>query len=218
MRERGTAAIAALMLLAATVVGCSKPMALRKAMETLDLSQESIALMTLKTANHFKPKYQPYVKSIYLYDEGRDKQQIFNVVKPANEVENEFNEYLISMNLLPGTYRFGAVLGQSTGFALILPIIGTFIIPQINHRFEVKQNAIVYVGRVEAVMRERKDENEPKAGPITPLIGQSVTGFGDGTFDITISDNYELDLQMFVEKYPMLAEHSIEKAVPPPPE
>ena len=48
-----------------------------------------------------------------------------------------------------------------------------------------------------------------------PPIDQVVTGLPGGTFEIRISDNYEGDVQAFCERYPALAELTMERAVLP---
>src|SRR6266568_2596132 len=52
-----------------------------------------------------------------------------------------------------------------------------------SNRFEVKPAQVVYLGRVEAVRRERKDDGELRAGFVIPLIGQAVAGYSGGTFE-----------------------------------
>lgn len=120
-------------------------------------------------------------------------------------------EYLVSISLPPGRYKLREISGASGGF----PVLGTFSIP-VYTKFEMRPNTLVYLGRIEAVVRERKDDNELRAGPVFPLLDQAITGFSGGTFDIRIFDNYEEDFSFFVEKYPLLSKYAVEKAVLPP--
>jgi hypothetical protein len=70
----------------------------------------------------------------------------------------------------------------------------------------VNKDGIYYLGHIEAVYRERK-ENEFHAGRAMNL---------DGTFDITISDNCDIDIQMFKNKFVQLKDIDIQKAILPP--
>ncbi len=80
---------------------------------------------------------------------------------------------------------------------------------------ELKPNKIVYLGRIEAVIRERKNDGELRAGPVVPLLDQAVTGFAGGTFDINVYDNYDKDIALFKQIYPLLNKYTVEKAVLP---
>lgn len=82
--------------------------------------------------------------------------------------------------------------------------------------FELKANSMIYLGRVEAVVRERKDDSELRAGPVVPLIDQAVAGFSGGTFHIQVLDNYDADLASFRQKYPALEKFTVDRAVVPP--
>jgi len=192
------------------VFGCAtKPMTFNEHTRAFFLAQESVALMTLKVSNQYKPSFQPSVDSMTVWKDNGDKFRI-PVNKPYNQVENQFNEYLITMSLPAGFYKIGRIYGFS-GIALIS---GTFHIPVFSD-FEVKQSKVVYLGHIEATLRERKDDDELRAGPLdSPIPG--VTGFSGGTFDIKISDNFDGDIVIFKQKYPFLGNSSVEKAILPP--
>lgn len=101
------------------------------------------------------------------------------------------------------------------GFNQKFPLNAEFLIP-LYTRFELRPNSVVYLGRVEAVVRERKDDSEWRAGPVAPIIGQTEAGFSTGIFDIRVSDNYDEDLVVFRQKYPAGARFTVERAVLPP--
>jgi hypothetical protein len=81
--------------------------------------------------------------------------------------------------------------------------------------FELVPRSIVYLGRVEAVVRERKNDTELRAGPLIPLIDQSVAGYSGGTFHIHILNNYDSDRAFFREKYPALQAVTVDQVVLP---
>jgi hypothetical protein len=195
------------------VSGCAtiKPMALDN-IKAIELDQRSVALMTVKTSNQYRPNYQPNVCSIFIWTTGKEGKEkyTFSVEKPYNSVENQFNEYLISIDLPPGKYKLREIFGTSG----IFPFRGMFSIP-IYVDFELKPNKVIYLGRIEAVVRERKNDSEMRAGPVIPLVDQAVTGFSGGTFDVRIFDNYDEDIVIFKQKYPVLNNYAVEKAILP---
>jgi hypothetical protein len=65
------------------------------------------------------------------------------------------------------------------------------------------------------VLRERKTDNETRAGSIFPLIDQSIVGFSGGTFDVVIEDKFDEDMQSFIKEYPVLQKVKVEKSILP---
>jgi hypothetical protein len=207
-----------LMVLTATVLfgGCAtvKPMPLSGETKTLDLSKETVAIFTVKTSNPFKPGYQPHVSYVHVRQNGgQEKKETFSfsVNDAYSKVENQYDEYLVSISLPPGKYKLRHIGGTSGVF----PVHGNFAVP-VFADVELKPNKLVYLGRVEATLRERKNDSEIRGGSPIPLIDQAVTGFGKGTFDINIYDNYDKDVALFKQIYPVLKSYSVEKAVLPP--
>lgn len=185
-------------------VGCAT-MALSPGMKTLDLTQKSFALMTIKVSNKFKPDYQPELSLFFVREVNSTFSKSFNLGTPHKQVTKEYNEYLVSMNLIPGKYMLEYITGSGEGFL----VSGSCEI-HINKNFELEPNQVVYLGHIEAVNRERKNDSEKRAGPLLPLVDQQATGFYKGTFDITFSDSYDDDVAFFKMKYPVLGNYTIE--------
>lgn len=203
--------------------GCAseirKPLPLTRETSALDLQKESIALFTIKTSNQYKADYQPYVANFSVRtNDGKEKQETHLFLggvgltakppKPYSKVEKQFNDYLLSMSLPAGKYKLSYIGGWSHSGI----IRGYFAIP-VFADFELAPNKIVYLGRIEAMLRERKNDGELRGGSVFPLIDQAATGFSSGTFDINIYDNYEKDVSLFKDWYPVLDRLTIEKAV-----
>jgi hypothetical protein len=190
--------------------GCSsqRTMALAGGSKGMDLTNESIGVFTLRTSNRLKPAYQPRVGRINVILAGSKKAAAFRVGKPSSEGKNAFYEYIISVKLKPGTYGIDRVIG---GSGVPLLVKGIFDFP-VGASFELPPNAIVYLGHVDMVNRERK-EGERRSGGLLPLIDQAVTGYSQGTFDVTISDRNETDLPLFKQAYPALQDRTIEKVI-----
>jgi hypothetical protein len=182
-------------------------MALSAKTKTLDLSEASVALMTMKIANEYKPGFQPTDCFVLIKEMEKGKTRTYVVGKPNHSVKKQFNEYLVSMKCVPGEYKFQNISGSSSHF----PIYGSFVIP-VSNSIEIQPGKVVYLGRIEAVNRERVG-NEPRAGSVIPLLDQAVSGFGGGTWHIKMYDNYEEDIAAFKQKYPLIGNYTVEKMV-----
>jgi len=196
-----------LLLLGFFVSSCATTMPLNKDISQLDIAEESIAIMSLKMSNQYITSYQPYVVQIEVAQIDETNGNKFKVEELYNEVADTFNEYLVSFQLPPGSYKIGEVRGWSG----IFPVMGHFEFPM-DVEFELGSNTITYIGHVEMTNRERKDD-EPRSGGIFPLIDQAATGFSGGTFDITISDRYIDDTKIFKEKYSPVEEYDIKNQI-----
>jgi hypothetical protein len=202
-----------------TMVGADfvKPTALNDKTNALDLQKESVALLTVKTSNMYKPGYQPDMWGIYvLTNDGKEKKETYRFGDKLGRLEpykadKEFNEYLVSISLPAGKYK----LSRINGTGGVFPVRGNFVIP-IFADFDLPSNKIVYLGRIEATLRERKNDDELRAGSVVPLIDQAATGFYSGTFDVNIFDNHDKDVALFKQTYPLLNNFTIEEAILPP--
>ncbi len=189
--------------------GCTtiKPPALSGNTSIIDVSKESIALLTVKIANEYKPSYQPNIIYIFVWgDMEKDRNEYsFSVDEKYKEVENSFNEYLISFQLPPGKYKLRELFARSG----IFPVIGAFSVP-VYSSFSIEPHKIIYLGHLEATIKERTDDKMLRAGSVIPLIDQAVTGASGGTFDVKIADLFEDDIKLFQQKYPYLGKHQVE--------
>ena len=195
--------------------GCAtiNPSALNTNITAIDLSKESIALLTVKVANEYKTSFQPNITAIFVgSDVEKDGEKFtFQIDGKYKEVEDSFNEYLISFQLPAGTYkllRLHAYNGDN------FFITGIFSIP-IYSTFSIEPQKIIYLGHIEATLVERTDEKLLRAGPVLPLLDQAVVGASGGTFVIQIEDLYESDIKLFQQRYPYLAKYQVENLTLP---
>lgn len=197
------------------LVGCAtvKPMGLNEPLTSLPQSKEAVAFFSLRIMNRNKPGFQPKVSHVFVWEADKEKREkySFKVDDPYRQGKDEFNDYLVSVRLPSGGY----MLREIFGFAGFFPIRGMFAAP-VFERFDLSPGTIVYLGHIEATIRERKSDDELRAGPLIPLIDQAVTGLSGGTFEIQISDDYDNDVLAFSEKYPGLVATTIERSVLPP--
>jgi len=91
--------------------GCAANMPLTKDVKSIDVSQKSIALVSVKISNQNEPKYQPGLMYAFFFPDGKDGEKTHVAIKttPIKSEENKFNEYLLSFSLKPGTYNFAAI-------------------------------------------------------------------------------------------------------------
>jgi hypothetical protein len=193
------------------LAGCAANMPLTANQDTIDLSNESIALVSVKVANKYKPSYQPGMLYAFFFPEGEDGKKTHIDIKtdPVVSEEDRYNEYILNFSLKPGTYNFAAIWGQ---YQVPLLLNATCVIP-LNSKVEIKPNCVSYLGHIDAVIRKRNNDEEQRAGAVVPLIDQAVVGFSGGTFDVAIRDQYEEDMGRFLAKYPALNNVTVEKNV-----
>jgi hypothetical protein len=126
--------------------------------------------------------------------------------------------YLLLMELEPGDYVIRGFYASTAGMIdLVFPTLnGLFFLP-LHAQFQSSTPGVFYLGHVQAVLRERKD-NEFSAGKSYPwmLGGQQVCGAVSGTFDVSISNQWEKDESNFRENFEELKDVFIDVAILPP--
>lgn len=203
----GVAAVAVL------VGGCmtGRPMAFAPGAPPVALGpQEGLALGTLRVGNVFKPGCQPHAKSLLVRAaaEGEATTRFETTPIRSSAAENDqYEEFLVTLPLAPGGYQLVDVFVRANCGI----VFGNGAIP-VNAPFRVEAGKALYVGRIEAVRRERKGD-EPRAGSVIPLIDQAVTGFSGGTFDVRIVDAFDRDVPVLKATHAPLAGTEIQKAL-----
>jgi hypothetical protein len=115
------------------------------------------------------------------------------------------------MSLPPGKYVVRGISGSSG----IFPVRGNFFVPM-HSGIEVKPKSVVYIGQVQAKVRERNEQaKEFRAGAVIPLIDQAVTGFSSGTWEISIRDGFNEDMGKFKNAFPVLVPATVTKQILP---
>lgn len=189
---------AAIVLLAA----CGTPMALTGKTKQLDVSQKSMVLASFALTRS-DGRAMPWPKLVQVVDLGAPKGsrvQSFAVDTDGMAYGDDSRHYvaLLRMSLAPGRYTLGGIGGQLSTF----PLNGRWQIP-LGLQFDVPAQSVVYLGRVSADMRPRKD-TEFRAGSLIPLIDQALLGISSSTFDVTTTDMSAFDLPLFTEAFPAL--------------
>jgi len=205
----------AFLLFAFMFVGCAtvKHTALNQNVKSIDISQESIAIFTVKVANKYKPRYQPKIIQCIVKnnDTGKGEKYLFIVDGEYKGIENEYNEHLISFQLPPGRYKLEEFVARWKN----VHVTGFFTIP-IYSVFEIEANEIIYLGHIEAHVVEKTNDDQLPAGPPLPLIVQLGVGASGGTFVIEINDLFKNDIELFKNQYHYLSDYNIENRTLPP--
>lgn len=199
----------------ALISGCATvhEMGVKKDTKHLKLDNKGLLLMSVQVANEYKPDYQPQVIVAFVEKpnaQSKEDRHNFKTDLEGTISSSDGSRYLLRMELEPGKY---VVRGASCMYRSLF-LIGSCFIP-IHADIVVEPNKVTYLGRVKGVMKERKDE-EFRAGPLIPLVDQSVTGFSQSTFEVFISDQSDEDLTAYKSLFPVLSTAEIETRILPP--
>jgi hypothetical protein len=201
------------------MAGCSShQMALTKGQSSIDVTKKSLALLSVKISNQYRPNYQLDIMGALICPQsercGHGAVKHFHKIQTPykiNSVENSFNEYLLSFELESGAYNFHSIGAAYDRF----PISGGGSVP-LNYKLEVKSNSITYLGHLEVVMRERKNDSEVRAGRFGPFLDQNpAVGAYSGTYDVVVNDKFDEDMKSFISEYPALKNVKVEKSILP---
>ena len=192
-------------------------MALTKGQSSIDVTKKSLALLSVKISNQYKPNYQLDIIGALICPQsercGHGSVKYFHKTQSPyriKNVENSFNEYLLSFELESGAYNVHSIGAVYDHF----PITGGGSVP-LNYKLEIKPNSIIYLGHLDVVMRERKNDSEIRAGNVIPLIDQAVVGTASGTYDVVVEDKFEEDMKLFISEYPALQKVKVERNILP---
>jgi len=199
------------------MTGCAgHEMALTKGQTNIDVTKKSLALLSVKISNQYKPNYQLDIMGALICPQSErcghgSRKHFHNIKSPykIKSIENSFNEYLLSFELESGSYNFHSMGAIYDHF----PITGGGPVP-LNFKLEIKPNVVIYLGHLDVVMRERKNDSEERAGQIR-VTQNPVVGTVMGTYDVVVEDKYDEDMKLFISKYPVLQKVKVEKSILP---
>jgi hypothetical protein len=202
--------------MAFVIMGCAgHKMALTKGQTDIDVTKKSIALLSVKVSNQHKPSCQPDITGAVLWPQSetcsRPLPYLHKAESPYRSEEDRFKEYLLSFELDSGTYSLQWI-GARYSIPLLIESGGK--IP-IDAKIDIVPNRVCYLGHLDVVLRERKNDSETRAGSLIPLIDQAVAGFSTGTFDIVVEDRFDEDMKLYISEYPALQKVKVEKSILP---
>jgi len=198
--------------------GCAgNKMALTKGQSDIDLTKKSIALLSVRISNQYKPSRQLELLSVVIcpQSEPNCKQDLpsnsGSPYKPYKREKDYFNEYLLKYELEIGTYNID---GLYTTYRIPTLTSGVGF-TKLNLTTEIKPNSISYLGHLDIILREKKSDAEISAGGAIPFIDQYIAGFSSGTFDVVVEDKFDEDMKSFISEYPALQKVKVEKSILP---
>jgi len=201
-----------------TMSGCAgNKMALTKGQSDIDLTKKSIALLSVRISNQYKPSRQLELLSVVIcpQSEPNCKQDLpsnsGSPYKPYKREKDYFNEYLLKYELEIGTYNID---GLYTTYRIPTLTSGVGF-TKLNLTTEIKPNSISYLGHLDIILREKKSDAEISAGGAIPFIDQYIAGFSSGTFDVVVEDKFDEDMKSFISEYPALQKVKVEKSILP---
>jgi hypothetical protein len=190
------------LLSALFLIGCAHHMPIAKGENNIDLSKQTIALLSVKVSNQHKPEYQP---NRLLFFAGGSAHVVNEIYKSEKD---SFNSYLVNLGLKPGMNRF-----EKIWFIYAGVFVGGHATIPLEVDAEVKGGSVTYLGHLNLAIRSKNDSDEPTAGPLLPLIDQAVTGFSTGTYDFIVEDRFDEDIKLFTTEYPVLGKVKVEKSI-----
>ena len=200
----------AAIIVALSITGCAfDKMSLTGKSESIDVTEKSMVLLTVKLVNQVSPRYQPDIVNMNIEPKNERKPRLFNMDDEGRILSDSGNEFLYRISMPPGKYIIRAIGGRANKF----PVMSNFLVP-IHTDLDVPAGKIIYIGRISAVNRARTG-NEERAGMIFPLIDQAVAGFSGGTWDVEVVDNQEADMQLLKNRFVALQNASVEKQILP---
>lgn len=199
-----------------------RSMPLQTGMNSLNVNNGSICLLSIKAENQFKTGWPPEVRIVKIVNVDTKERYLFKVVeldfslfiktgKDMVTINKEgVTEALVGFQLIPGDY----LLKDVRGGCVKALICGQFAFP-FDIPFTVNPGEYVYMGRIEMINRKRVSKDEIPSGGKFPLVDQFISGFGRSTFDVNVIDNFDQDIDAFKAKFPVIANQEIRKRILP---
>lgn len=208
--------ILAPLILLAALTGCAttQQMPLQAPAEKLDTAKSTF-LMSVTLDNTCRDRFIPWLRTVQVVRGGVDSKEKPVLFKMDStgvhyyDNKNQPPKFLVRLQLEPGTYTIRGVDSTARAF----PINGTYFTP-LHAPLTAGKAGVYYLGSVHANVRERKGD-EFKAGPTTPLIDQGVACASTGTFDVSVTDAFDVDMALFNKAFAQLNGARVEKALVP---
>ena len=194
-----------------TLSGCASvsEMPLKSGLTDIDTSQKSLIVGKLSIKNENAPSHQPYLLCIFVEKDG----QLYSYKSPTlvSDMGTDGKSYFFSMDVPPGkaTIKFARFLRD-----IPLLVLATADLP-FEHEIDIPKDEVIYIGNIQATIKPRENDEQPRAGSVIPLIDQAVAGFSSGTFEVEIIDDFQIDTTNLINKYPALSNRNITKQILP---
>lgn len=170
-------------------------------------SPKPLLLLSVDMKNDYRPRFQPVVRAVHLSRQVGGKEEVLSFAMDRKgsywgENEDQPPRHMVRLELEPGQYQLRGVLATASAFPFTASYYLPLLLP-LNVSDSATQGRVVYLGNVNATVRERQGD-EFKAGPSIPLLDQAAAGASGGTFEVRITDAAEADLALFRKLFPAL--------------
>ena len=189
------------------ISGCALG-ALDKQAQSIDLSKESVVILSLDLTNEFKPDSLAshlgmQVKKIETDGTPSKSALIWSMglVEPVSKIA------LASKQIPAGSYTIEKLVG-----VLGSPLFAGNLDFSVDAPFNVLPNSVIYLGHVRLVNKERIGKDDQASGLAIPLIPQAVHGMGNGTLNVKLEDRYDSIVLLLKQDYPALKNLTIVRA------
>jgi hypothetical protein len=197
------------MCLASFFVGCANNMALTKGQDSVDLSNSSIALLSVRASNQNEPSHQPLIVGAYTL---RQSKTTFHRTRTAYKKEGDaFKEQWLSFELEPGINNFTKLWATCPD----LVFLTSFASIPLNLDADIKPNSINYLGHLDVTIRKKNNDDEESVGSGPYVVGNAAAGFLTATYDVVVEDKIDEDIKTFIAEYPALNKVKVEKSILP---
>lgn len=195
--------------LALVLSGCGAA-TMPRGQETVDVSKKSIALLSLRISNKYEPSYQPHLRFLVIAGPN-GKEDVF-LGKSYMRATDSYTEYWLGFELDPGEHKFIKFNSVVNNF-----LVKAVSSAPLNLDAVINQNAVQYLGHIDAVIRKKQNDDEQMAAAwVYPgTLAQTLAGFLSGTFDIVVTDNSDEDMKTFISEYPGLRNVKVQKSILP---
>lgn len=182
---------------------------------SVDFEKGSLVLLSLRLRNDHRPDYTPHVDELHFEQVGQQaagdtsgKRTRIAIVsaQPADATQLPERVGWYAAQLPPGAWRLAKIKGSTRTFW----VSGWFSWP-VDWSFELKPGEVLHLGDGVMINRTRA-KHEERSGGIFPIIDQSVSGYAESTFDVTLTAATESSIASFRSHFAALNAARIESA------
>lgn len=196
--------IALVSTMAALLSACAT-MGLDKKATQVDWSKGSVVVTSVELKNEYKPNYSPTWLAIGIEKAKGDGSTGGGTAWET--LASGQSSAILTHQLPPGKYTIKSLQGRAGQF----PVIGSMDF-SVDAPFEVPPKSVIYLGHIAMTNKEKMNRDDQASGAAIPIIDQAVTGFGNGTLQVTLKDRYAQDVAALKNDYPALRDVPVIRA------
>jgi len=192
------------------VVGCAANSSKKFDKKLARLDSKSVVLATVTSDNKLDKTDKLQPGRFVMKKAGESKKKYNLYASKHFRLFTENKKYcLIVLEVDEGDHYISTVDGVVLG-DVFLPVFDA----QVKHSFTANNNEIIYIGNIHMILRKKTSESEDSAGDhLLPgrIIDQAA--IAGTTIDVEINDEYERDMNQFVENFPNLKGYTVVKRI-----